>query len=390
MTVCEAFADFHIHIGRALGRPVKMAAAASLTLERVMEHALVEKGLDIITVIDGVCDNVWQEVAAAVDTGWLKPVEGGGYLYRDRLLVLLGAEVEVAGPVRGAAHFGCWFPDLERAIAFQSWLKTVQKNTSLSSQRARCSAVQLERQTHALDGLFIVHHAFTPHKGLYGSCVRRMSEMVALDTIDALELGLSADTDMADCLSELAQVTFLSNSDAHSLPKIAREYNRLVVERLSFDEVRLALRREAGRKVVQNFGLVPALGKYHRTTCARCGAVWDVLQDTCACGSVKTVPGVFDRLCDVRDLTEAVHPPHRPPYIHQVPLEFIPGLGPKMRERLLNHFGTEMSVLHHVTVEQLELVVGDVLARRIEESRSGRIQIQTGGGGTYGKIQVEK
>lgn len=390
MTVFEAFADFHIHIGRALGRPVKMAAAPSLTLERLTEHALSEKGLDVITIIDGVCDNVWHEVATAVEDGWLRPAVGGGYLYRDRLLVLLGAEVEVSGPERGAAHFGCWFPDLARAHDFQTWLKTVQKNTTLSSQRARCTAQELERQTHKLDGLFIVHHAFTPHKGLYGNCVARMEEMLRLDTIDALELGLSADTEMADCLSELENVTFLSNSDAHSLPKIAREYNLLELGALSFEEVRLALHREAGRRVVRNFGLVPALGKYHKTTCARCGAPWEVGQSLCSCGSKRLVRGVFDRLCEVRNRTTAVHPAHRPPYVHQVPLEFVPGLGPKTRERLLNHFGTEMRILHQVTVPQLTDVIGDVLAQRIEESRTGHVRIKTGGGGVYGKIERDK
>ncbi len=322
----QAFADFHIHIGRAMGRPVKMAAAPSLTLERIVEHALEEKGLDIVTIIDGVCDFVWMEIKQAVQAGWLVPVTGGGYLYRDRLLVLLGAEVETAGPDGGAAHFGCWFPDLDRAALFRQWLKTVQTNTTLSSQRARCTAQELERRTHAADGLLIVHHAFTPHKGLYGNCVRRMNDMVQMDTVDALELGLSADTDMADCLSELAPLTFLSNSDAHSLPKIAREYNVLKIEGLSFAEVKLALRREHGRCVIQNVGLLPELGKYHRMACARCGQVWPPDQEVCSCGSTRKVGGVYDRLCAVRDRTEPVHPQHRPPYLHQVPLEFIPGL----------------------------------------------------------------
>jgi PHP family Zn ribbon phosphoesterase len=47
------------------------------------------------------------------------------------------------------------------------------------------------------------------------------------DQIRLVELGLSSDTDLADTISETRQFTFLSNSDAHSGPNVAREYNLL-------------------------------------------------------------------------------------------------------------------------------------------------------------------
>ena len=55
--------------------------------------------------------------------------------------------------------------------------------------------------------------------------------------IKAVELGLSADTEIADEISELKDKYFVTNSDAHSLPRIAREYNKLLVENISFKEV---------------------------------------------------------------------------------------------------------------------------------------------------------
>ena len=64
--------------------------------------------------------------------------------------------------------------------------------------------------------------------------------------------------------------TFVTNSDAHSLPKIAREYNKMLVDDISFKEVVKALKNEEGRKVVANYGLDPKLGKYHRTHCDNC------------------------------------------------------------------------------------------------------------------------
>lgn len=384
----EYFADFHIHVGRSQGRPVKMAAAPSLTLENLLRHAKDEKGLQIVTVIDGVCTGVQVDVQRLLAAGQLVLAVGGGYLFEGELLVLLGAEVEVAGPDGGAAHFGCWVPDLAAAASFSQWLATVQTNPSLSSQVARVSATELAEQTHQRGGLFIVHHAFTPHKGLYGNCVEHLVEMVDPAAVDAVELGLSADTNMADCVSELADLTFLSNSDAHSLPKIAREYNCIRLAELSFREVALALHRTAGRAIVGNFGLMPALGKYHRSLCLDCGRTWGVGAPTCACGSTKRVMGVFDRLLEIRDRDAPIHPPHRPPYIHQVPLEFVPGVGKKTLARLIQTFGSEMAVLHRADRTELASVVGQSLAERIAAARLGRLHVIEGGGGVYGSIQL--
>ena len=42
-------------------------------------------------------------------------------------------------------------------------------------------------------------------------------------------------------ITELEDKTFVTNSDAHSLPKIAREYNKMLVNDISFKEVVIAV-----------------------------------------------------------------------------------------------------------------------------------------------------
>ena len=91
-------------------------------------------------------------------------------------------------------------------------------------------------------------------------------------------------------------------------------------------------------------------------------------------------------MLEVRDREEAMHPAHRPAYVYQVPLEFIPGIGKKTLSKLLDAFGTEMTVLHQAKVSELAQVVGDILAKRIDDARTGRIHVIDGGGGIYGKI----
>lgn len=239
-------------------------------------------------------------------------------------------------------------------------------------------------------------HAFSPHKSIYGNCVRRLDDAFPEDILDsllAIELGLSADTDLADTISELRQYTFLSNSDAHSLPKIGREYNVMLLESASFDETIKALARRDGRRVVANYGLDPKLGKYHRTYCPRCDRTFQketppVLRCP-ECNSASVVRGVLDRIADIRDYPAPDHPVHRPPYRYQIPLEFVPGVGSKSIDKLISRFGSEMAVLHTAREEELAEVVGRKAAQLIIEAREGTLPLVAGGGGHYGKALIE-
>ena len=208
------------------------------------------------------------------------------------------------------------------------------KNITLSTQRSNVSGYELIDIVEKYNGILIPAHCFTPFKSYYGNCVDRMKDIFKekFDKIFAIELGLSADTMLADTISELEDKTFVTNSDAHSLPKIAREYNKMLVKDISFKEVVKALKGEDGRKVLCNYGLDPRLGKYHRTFCDECNQVIETKEPVSVCpkcGSHKVTFGVFDRIELIKDKKESKSPANRPPYIYQVPLTFIPGLGAK-------------------------------------------------------------
>lgn len=96
--------------------------------------------------------------------------------------------------------------------------------------------------------------------------------------------------------------------------------------------------------------------------------------------------GVLDRISQIADLPGPFHPLHRPPYYHHIPLEFVPGIGKKTMERLIIHFGNEMTVVHQANFEDLKEVVNEKIARNIILSRKGLLKLQAGGGGTYGKV----
>lgn len=395
----EVFADLHVHIGRSeSGKPIKITAARSLNFANIARECADRKGINIVGIIDCASPYVIEDIENFLKTGEAYEIKDGGIIYKDKVCILLGSEVETSEVSRngkcGAAHNVCFFPHLEDIKAFSREMSTHIKNITLSTQRSNVSGYELIDIVEKYNGILIPAHCFTPFKSYYGNCVDKMKDIFKekFDKIFAIELGLSADTMLADTISELEDKTFVTNSDAHSLPKIAREYNKMLVEDISFKEVVKALKGEDGRKVLCNYGLDPRLGKYHRTFCDECNQVIETKEPVSVCpkcGSQKVTFGVFDRIELIKDKKESKSSANRPPYIYQVPLTFIPGLGAKTIDKLLDKFGTEMTILHKLSQDDLEAVVGEKVAKEIILAREGKMKLQAGGGGTYGKVAKE-
>jgi uncharacterized protein (TIGR00375 family) len=194
---------------------------------------------------------------------------------------------------------------------------------------------------------------------------------------------------MADLMPELSGKSFLSNSDAHSLPKIAREYNIMELEALNFNSVFKALKRKSGSRIKKNYGLNPELGKYHRSHCENCDSIFSgekAVIKCFKCGSDKIVVGVKDRILKIAENKSPKHPTHRPEYIYQVPLLDIPGIGKKTAAKLFENCGTEMDIIHNLSAEKLNNCMSNRIYKKIKKARQHEFSFQSGGGGTYGKI----
>ena len=395
----EIFADLHVHIGRSeSGKTIKITAAKSLNFANIAKECADKKGINVVGIIDCASPYVIEDIENFLKTGDAYELKDGGIIYKDKVCILLGSEVETSEKGRngkcGSAHNICFFPHLSDIKAFSNELSHHLKNITLSTQRTDLSGYDLIDIVEKYNGILIPAHAFTPHKSYYGNCTDRLENIFKekFDKIFAVELGLSSDTYLADTISELETRTFLTNSDAHSLPKIAREYNKMQVEDISFKEIVKALKNEDGRKIVANYGLDPKLGKYHRTYCDDCQKAIETKEpvEICPmCGGKNVTFGVFDRIELIKDKKETKSPENRPPYIYQVPLGFIPGVGGKTIEKLLDTFETEMNILHKLSKDDIEMVVGEKVASSIEAARTGNAKIQSGGGGNYGKVSTK-
>lgn len=387
--------DLHVHIGAASnGKPVKVTASRDLTFEHIAVECVTRKGVDVVGIVDCASPAVLSDISRLVDAGEMVQLDGGGLRYRDQVTVLLGSELETREPGGGMSHHVSFFPNLGRLRAFSEEMTGHVTNLNLSSQACGLSARELCAIALQHEAVFIPAHCFTPHKSVYGACTDRAARLFGeyWEAIPAIELGLSADASLADRFSELAGKSFVANSDAHSLPRIAREYNLIEMDSPCFEEWRKALWREDGRHVAANFGLDPRLGKYHRTCCEECR--WIAREappvEVCEqCGSTNVTRGVLDRIVQIADHEQPQPPAHRGPYQYQVPLTFVPGVGAVVMAKLLNRFGSEMAVLHQATHRELGETVGQKVADLIIQAREGTMTLEAGGGGKYGKALRE-
>lgn len=378
------FADLHVHIGQSLdGKAVKITASKTLTLPNILAVARDVKGLSLVGVVDAHSTGVQQDFKTLLASGDLRPISAGGYGARG-LTLIPGHEVELRVG-EGNAHFLAYFPTIEQVDQYVRTIRSSIKNWQLSTQKGYIPVDLWIEAVQKSEGIWFPAHAFTPHKGILGNCCCRLSDVLPV-LPKALEIGLSADRAMAESISELESVVLFSNSDAHSLPNIAREYNSFEGVEPSFGGL-LCLFHEKNKHTVRNYGLPPKVGKYHRTYCLNCENVVKnpAPQLTCPnCGSRHVVMGVLDRLVSIADRPMGKQDDST--YVHQVPLRQLPGIGPKMYERLLKTFGTEMTVLHHVHLEDLQRVAGEKGAAWIMKARHGELKLEAGGGGVFGRV----
>jgi len=392
--VNKYYVDLHVHIGRSSGgQEVKKATAYNLTFENIAYESYYRKGINVIGVVDCISPYVLEDIDRLMEKGELAEKNGGGMEYRRGQTLLLGAEIETHESEGCSSHSLCFFPTLKQVKEFSNEMSKHMRNIKACSTMSRLRGQELFNIVDYYGGIYIPAHAFTPHKSFYGNCCDSLHAVFddkSFEKIPAIELGLSADSMMASQLSELDGKAFISNSDAHSLIKMGREYNIFEMEEASFDEVLKALKGSEGRKIAANYGLNPMLGKYHRTYCLVCDAVIEGEPPVLKCplsDSHGVVIGVKDRLEMIKDRDEP-EMKGRPPYHYQIPLEFIPKVGPKTIDRLIDRFGSEMRILHDVSFEELKEVVKEDIARNIILAREDRLDIEAGGGGVYGRIEA--
>jgi DNA helicase-2/ATP-dependent DNA helicase PcrA len=265
----------------------------------------------------------------------------------------------------------------------------------------------LEIALEAGEGCYLVPaHIWTPWFAVLGSksgfdeiehCYGDLSS-----EIFALETGLSSDPPMNWRLSRLDRYSLVSNSDAHSPSKIAREACVFHTE-LDYFAMRRSLATGKGYGGTVEF--FPEEGKYHYDGHRKCGVCLSPEEThkhagVCpVCGKPLTL-GVMHRVDELADRAVAPEepPPQAAPFRSLIPLEEvlseIQGVGPKSKavqrryEELVSQFDSELFLLEHAPLEEVEQAGWPVLAEAISRMRDGRVICEAGFDGEYGKIRL--
>ena len=254
--------------------------------------------------------------------------------------------------------------------------------------------------------LIIPAHIWTPWFSVFGSksgfdslkeCFQEYTKYIY-----AIETGLSSNPQMNWRLSLLDNITLLSNSDAHSLEKIGREANVFDTE-LSYPALREAIVEKDPEKFLYTIEFFPEEGKYHYDGHRLCNVVMSPEQskkqkNIChACKRLLTI-GVLNRVAELADRKEGEKPKVVIPYKSLIPLQEIiadvmrQGVGTKRGKveyaKLTEQVGNELYVLLDATEKELSKVTLPEITQGIMQVREGKVRIEPGYDGEYGKIKL--
>ena len=256
------------------------------------------------------------------------------------------------------------------------------------------------------NALFVPAHIWTPHFAALGasSGFDSLEECYEdlLPHIFAVETGLSSDPPMNWRLAALDRYAIVSNSDAHSPQKLAREATCFDTE-CSYPGIYSALKDRDPARFLGTLEFYPEEGKYHYDGHRKCAVCYKPAQTLAAegicpvCGRKLTV-GVLHRVERLADRPEGFRPDVAPPYEYLIPLDEVigaaVGVGPKSKkvravyDRLLAELGPELEVLRRAGFAAIESCAGPLVAEGVRRMRCGEVEIYPGHDGEYGAISV--
>ncbi|MBU2633778.1 MAG: TIGR00375 family protein [Nanoarchaeota archaeon] len=385
----ECNVDLHMH------GLYSMAVSSKMVPRMIAEQAPL-KGLHLVGTSD-ILHGKWIQMIK----DQLKKVNEGILEHENGTKFILQTEIEDSNRV----HHIILFPSFSKVEEVREKFKNKCKNLDSDGRpKIWMNGEEIAEICVNAGCLIGFAHAFTPYFSLYSKfdsykkCYGNKWKNISF-----LELGLSADTNMADRISELHNLTFTTNSDAHSPwpNKLGREFNTLKIKEISFDEIAKALKRENGRKCILNVGFNPLEGKYHKTRCTGCLKFYDPEQSEklkwrCFECNKPIKKGVDYRIFELSDLEEGNHPDHRPEYKHIIPLSEIIGLALDIKntwsvkvqgvwKKFIDAFGNEINVLLEADTKELAKI-DEKIAKYVDFFRNNKIKYIPGGAGVYGKL----
>lgn len=404
------YADLHIH------SKYSRATSKSCNLEELALWAQ-KKGLSVISTGDFTHPAWFKEIQeklipAGNGVFRLKPeieklvLQSGG----NPVYFLLSVEISTIykkGDKTRKVHHVCFVPDMEAAGNFRNKLGAIGNiNSDGRPILGLDSRNLLETVLESGEGSYIIPaHIWTPWFSVLGSksgfdSIEECYGDLA-DNIFAVETGLSSDPEMNWKVSKLDRFRLVSNSDAHSPSKLAREAT-VFDTNPDYFSIMNALKTGDGYTGTVEF--FPEEGKYHEDGHRKCNVCLTPeetkqLGGICpVCGKPLTI-GVSYRVHELSDrpFNSDFKPQTGGKVYSLVPLQEIISeilqVGTSSKsvvteyERLIHKLGSELSILQDVPVDEITKE-STLLGEAISRLRAGKVIKQAGYDGEYGVIRL--
>ncbi|MDR0291808.1 MAG: UvrD-helicase domain-containing protein, partial [Elusimicrobium sp.] len=404
------YADLHIH------SKYSRATSKSCNLEELAVWAQ-KKGLTLISTGDFTHPAWFNEIKEK-----LVPAGAGVYKLRDDIerqvlksnqpvRFLLSVEISTIykkSEKTRKVHHVVFVPDFKSAENLRQKLSAIGNISSDGRPILGLDSRNLlETVLESGEGSYIIPaHIWTPWFSVLGSrsgfdSIKECYGDLA-NHIFAVETGLSSDPEMNWRVSSLDKYRLVSNSDAHSPSKLAREATVFDTEPDYFS-VSKAL--QTGKGYVGTVEFFPEEGKYHEDGHRKCNVCLSPeetkkLNNICpVCGKPLTI-GVMHRVNELADRKEKnlIIPPNAGKAFSLVPLEEI--LSEIMQvgvasnavtntyENLIEKLGPELSILRDIPVEEISKRHSSLLGEAISRLRQGKVIRHAGYDGEYGAIKL--
>ena len=399
-------ADFHIH------SKYSRATSHSMDLEHIAQAAQ-EKGITVVGTGDFThpewFDGLKNKLELAEEG--LYKLKDKNEKIKDEVRFVITGEISNMYTRNGKGrriHSLIILPSLESAEKINdilSWQGNIKSDGRpiLGMDTEELLKIVIDTEPNAL---FVPAHCMTPWFGIFGSMsgFDSLEEAFGENTkhIYAMETGLSADPKMLWRMADGRKMTLISNSDAHSPTKLGREVNVFDTE-LSYPAIRDAIIKRDKSKFLNTIEFFPQEGKYHYDGHRLCNVSMlpeqrKKVKGICPkCGRKLTV-GVLSRVDELADRKDGFVPPTAIPYKSLVPLKEIIaeaiGVGPQTKsveeqyQILIQKFSNEFNILLDVPSEELDKFTLPKIAEGIERVRDGKLIIDPGYDGEFGKVKI--
>ena len=394
-------ADFHIH------SKYSRATSSDMDIPNIAKWSKL-KGIEVVGTGDFTHPLWLQELKK-----YLKPIDYGVYEY-EKIKFILTCELNNIYSKNGKTrkiHNIVFAPSFDVVEKINSKLTNYGK--LLADGRPILSLDSDELVKIILDisdkCIIIPAHAWTPHFSVFGSNSGFDSLEECFPTqirnIYSIETGLSSDPPMNWRLSELDNITLISNSDAHSPHNLGREANVFDIEdeKDLYKNIIEIIKTKDRKRFLYTIEFFPEEGKYHFDGHRQCNIRLHPREsitnkDICPVCNKKLTIGVLHRVEELADRPENYIPENSIKYKNLIPLEEIIADALDVSKdtkivkdeylNLINRFGNEFNILINVPENELNRNVDERIIAGIMNMRKCEVDIEPGYDGVYGKIKI--